>query len=216
MSLMPSQHCVTAAAACVLVLLSRGEAAAQSPCELRVGSGAVGGSVGIVGAEADVDYGSPGEGLWSQSGTRSGREVSAEFSLPIMPGWGARLEYGRGRLDVERELTTTRPYAVLDRTREGQVTTRHLTGAIVHAASPPGRLCGYLGAGGGLYQFDYAGRRARNWGLMGLAGIEFPVGERSGLAFELQLHAIHNDSEAPLQSEVVLMLKPAVLFRVHF
>ncbi len=77
-------------------------------------------------------------------------------------------------------------------------------------------LCGYLGAGGGLYQFDYGGRRARNGGLMGLAGVEFGVGERSGLAFEIQLHAIHNDSEPPLQAEMVLMLKPAVLFRVHF
>jgi hypothetical protein len=215
MSLMASRHRV-AAAACVLVLLSRGEAAAQSPCELRVGSGAVGGSVGILGAEADVDFGSAGEGLWSQSGTKSGRDVSAEFSVPIMPGWGARLDYGRGQLDVEREITATRPYVVLDRTRVGEVTMRHLTGAIVHALSPPGRLCGYLGVGGGLYQFDYAGRRARNGGLMGLLGVEFGVGERSGLAFEIQLHAIHNDSEPPLKSEVVVMLKPAVLFRVHF
>ena len=133
-----------------------------------------------------------------------------------MPGWGGRIDYSRGHLAVEREVTATQPYAVLDRTREGQVNVRHLTGAIVHAMSPPGRLCGYLGAGGGIYQFDYAGRRGRNWGLMGLGGIEFPVGERSGLAFEIQLHAINNKYDGPLQAEVVLMLKPAVLFRVHF
>ncbi len=132
MSLMPSRHRVAAAAACVLVLLARGEAAAQSPCELRIGSGAVGGSVGIVGAEADIDFGSPGEGLWSQSGTRSGKEVSAEFSVPIMPGWGARLDYGRGQLAVERELTaTTPPYSVLDSTRKERSP----------RATSPGRSC---------------------------------------------------------------------------
>ena len=187
-----SRHRVAAAGLCMLLLMSRGEAAAQSECELRVGSGAVGGSLGLVGTD------STSGGPWTQSGSRSGKEVSAELSLPIMPGWGARIDYGRGHI------------------AEGQVITRHLTAAIVHTKSRPGMLCGYVGAGGGLYQFDYAGRWARNRGVMGLAGIEVGVGERSGLAFEIQLHVINDNAEAPLQAGILFMAKPAVLFRVHF
>ena len=204
-------------AACVMVAGSPGVVFAQpSECDLRIGSGSVGGSLGLSVAEANVGYGSAGAGLWSQSDTRSGRGVSAELAVPIMPGWGARLDYARGHLAVEREITTSFPYGVFERTREGQVAVRHLTAGIVHAKTPPGLLCGYVGGGAGLYQFDYTGRRARNLGVFGLAGIEFGVGERSGLGFEIQLHAIRNNYEVPLRAETVLMLKPAVVFRVHF
>ena len=206
-------------AAVVFVIGSPLAVNAQVPsgCELRIGSGSVGGSLGLPLAEANVGFGDTGTGLWTQSDTKNGRGVSAEVSVPIMPGWGARLDYGRGHLAVEREITSSSsPYGVIERTREGQVMVRHLTAGFVHAKTPPGLLCGYVGAGAGIYQFDYTGKRARNGGLFGLAGIEFPVGERSGLGFEIQLHAIHNNYEGALRAETVLMLKPSVAFRVHF
>jgi hypothetical protein len=202
-----------------LQLLAVTSASAQvaSECELRIGSRSVGGSLSLPLAEANVDYGPVSDSLWTELNTVSGRGWSAEAAVPIMRGWGARVDYTRGHLAVERSLEmSTAPYSTLERTREGSVTVRQLTAAVVRAKSPPGMLCAYIGAGAGLYQFDYRGQRARNGGLFGLGGIEFPVGERSGLGFEIQLHLAHNNYEGALRAETVVMLKPAVVFRVHF
>lgn len=202
----------------VLMMLLGREVAAQAPstCELRVGSGAVGGALSLPLAEATLNYGNPRDGLWTEVLTRGGRGWSAEVGVPIMPGWGARVDFTRSRLAAERRTVATPVYDVPERRREGSVGVRHLTVSLVHAVSPPRLLCAYMGGGGGLYEFEYAGQRARNRGLFGVGGVEFPVGERSGLALEIQLHAAHNNSEGPLLAEVVLMLKPTMAFRVRF
>lgn len=203
--------------ACCVVVLSQASAYAQSPtmCELRIGSFAVGGSVGLQVAEANISYGRISDDVWTEANARSGRSWSGEFSAPIMPGWGARVDYSRGHVAVERKLVTSGMFSE-DRIREGEVAVRHLTVGVLHAVSPPRGPCGYVGGGVGIYQFDYRGQRARNGGLFGVAGMEFGVGERSGLAFEMQLHAAHNDYEGALRAETVLMLRPAVMFRVRF
>ena len=185
-------------------LLSATSASAQvaSECELRIGSRSVGGSLALPLAEANLHD-------VRVDSNNAGRGWSAEAAVPIVPGWGARVDYAHGHLAAVRTDSTV-PSSLEQPRRQGDVTVRHLTAGVVHALSPPGMLCAYVGGGVGLYQFDYFGRRARNRGAFGLAGMEFGVGERSGLAFEIQLHAAFKDYEG------ALMLKPAIVFRVHF
>lgn len=203
--------------ACVWVAGAAEAVFAQVPssCELRIGSGSVGGALALPLAEASVEPTIPAAGLLSNMRTSDGRGWSAEAAVPIVPGWGARLDYTRGHLPVERHVYT-HAFDSVERTREGSVIVRHVTAAVVHAVGRPGPLCPYVGGGLGFYQFDYQRQRARNRGLFGIAGFEVPVGERSGLGFEVQLHLANNDYEGALRAETVLMLKPAVVFRVHF
>ena len=203
--------------ACVWVAGAAEAVFAQVPssCELRIGSGSVGGALALPMAEASVQPTIPAAGLLSNRRTIDGRGWSAETAVPIVPGWGARLDYTRGHLPVERHVYT-HAFDSVERTREGSVIVRHVTAAVVHAVGRPGPLCPYVGGGLGFYQFDYQRQRARNRGLFGIAGFEVPVGERSGLGFEVQLHLANNDYEGALRAETVLMLKPAVVFRVHF
>jgi hypothetical protein len=198
-------------------LLSATSAAAQvaSECELRIGSGSVGGSLSLPMAEADVQATKPAAPYLSNMRISDGRGWSAEAAVPIIPGWGARVDYTRSHLAVERHVYT-QSFDTIERTREGSVIVRHLTAAVVHAVGRPGPLCPYVGGGLGFYQFDYQRQRARNRGVFGIAGFEVPVGERSGLGFEVQLHLANNDYEGALRAQAVLMLKPAVAFRVRF
>jgi hypothetical protein len=198
-------------------LLSVTSASAQvaSACELRIGSGSVGGSLSLPMAEADVQPIVAATPYLANMRISDGRGWSAEAAVPIVPGWGARVDYTRGHLAVERHVYT-QSFDTIERTREGSVIVRHLTAAVVHAVGRPGPLCPYVGGGLGFYQFDYQRQRARNRGVFGIAGFEVPVGERSGLGFEVQLHLANNDYEGALRARTVLMLKPAVVFRVHF
>ena len=64
--------------ACCVVVLSQAAAYAQSPtmCELRIGSFAVGGSVGLQVAEANISYGRSSDDVWTEANARSGRSWS--------------------------------------------------------------------------------------------------------------------------------------------
>ena len=179
---------------CCVFVLCHATAFAEAPtmCELRIGgSFAAGGSLGLALAESNIPY----------VDTTRGRSWSAEFLGPVTPGLGVRIDAARGGMNARRD--------------DRDVSARHLTVGILHALRGRDRPCGYAGGGIGLYEFSSAGQRARTSGVFGLFGVEGGVGERSGIAFEVQLHLAQN-SRTALKSDVVLMLRPSVLFRVHF
>ena len=211
------QRLVGGVAGLAFVLASATDARGQVPssCELRIGSGSIGGALAFPLAEADVLSTKPAAPYLANMRISDGRGWSAEAAVPIVPGWGARVDYTRGHLAVERHVYT-QSFDTIERTREGSVIVRHLTAAVVHAVGRPGPLCPYVGGGLGFYQFDYQRQLARNRGVFGIAGFEVPAGQRSGLGFEVQLHVANNDYEGALRAQSVLMLKPAVVFRVHF
>ena len=205
--------------ACCVFVLSQSTAFAQAPtmCDLRIGgSFSAGGSLGLAVAESNIAYTYFPNGNSTQVDTTHGRSWSGEFLAPVTPGWAVRVDAAHGGLNAERRWMTPPRYDIVERTPEGEVTVRHITAGVVHALSDPRRPCGYAGAGAGLYEFDYRGQRARNGGIFALAGIEIGVGERSGVAFEVQLHAVGNNDEGALRAEVVLMLRPTAVFRIHF
>jgi hypothetical protein len=185
--------------AAVLVLVgTAGVAHAQSGADCQTPRPAVGAAIG-----RSSPYFEPSLGVGGLS--RGGLHLAARADLPIAGAWRARVEGSATNWRLERQIYSADLRQVIATETVGRVEVRQIV-ALAGRQGGPGRICGYVLAGGGLYALGYQGASSYNPGFAGVAGIEFPGGPRGAVQVDVQLHLINTGTGGryPIGSSAVL------------
>jgi hypothetical protein len=196
-------------AAVLVLVVTSGVAHAQSGADCQTPRPAVGAAIG-----RSSPYFEPSLGVGGLS--RGGLHLAARADLPLAGDWRARVEGSATNWRLERQSYSADLRQVVATETVGRVEVRQIV-ALAGRQGGPGRLCGYVLAGGGLYALSYQGTSSYNPGFAATAGIEFPGGPRATVQVDVQLHLINTGrgGRYPMGSSAVLdgRLSAAWLYR---
>jgi hypothetical protein len=181
-------------AAVLVLVVTAGVAHAQSGADCQTPRPAVGAAIGRSSPYFEPSLG-VGGGTAGSVLSRGGLHLAARADLPIAGAWRARVEGSATNWRLERQIYSADLRQVITTETVGRVEVRQIV-ALAGRQGSPGRLCGYVLAGGGLYALRYQGTSSDNPGFAVVAGIEFPGGPRGAVQVDVQLHVIHTGTGA--------------------
>jgi len=177
-------------AAVLVLVVTAGVVHAQSGADCQTPQRAVGAAIGRSSPYFEPSLGVGGGGTAGSVLSRGGLHLAARADLPIAGDWRARVEGSATNWRLERQIYSADLRQVIATETAGRVEVRQIV-ALAGRQGSPGRLCGYVLAGGGLYALSYQGTSSYHPGFAVVAGIQFPGGPRGAVQVDVQLHDIH-------------------------